>query len=252
MARSAEVSSLIGRHAVVTGAGRGIGRACAIALARIGAEVTVISRTESQLAETAAAIGEVGGRATVLKLDVTDGSAVAAALSDVPIDVLVNSAGVNIPMPFVDVTDDAYDSIMDLNVRATFRLCQHAARSMIARGVGGAIVNVTSQMAQVGGPNRSVYCASKAAVEGMTRALAVELGPRGIRVNCVAPTFIETALTAEFLAEPTFRKWALGEIPLGRFGEVDEVAAAVAFLASPAASLITGTSLLTDGGWTAH
>ena len=199
-----------------------------------------------------AAIGDVGGRATVLPLDVTDGAAVAARSSGVPIDVMINLAGVNIPMPFLEVTDDAYDSIMDLNLRATFMLCQHAARSMTARGVGGAIVNVTSQMAQVGGPNRSVYCVSKAAVEGMTRGSRSSSARGGIRVNCVAPTFIETALTAEFLAEPTFRMWALGEIPLGRFGEVDEVAAVVAFLVSPAASLITGTSLLTDGGWTAH
>ena len=244
--------SLAGAHAWVTGAGRGLGRASAIALARLGATVHLISRTETDLTGTAQAIGDFNGSAVITVCDVTDETQLSRAFADSQVDVLVNCAGTNIPELLEDVTQEDYETIMALNVRATLFVTQQAVRCMRMVGKGGSIVNMSSQMGHVGGPNRVVYCASKWAVEGMTKALALELGPEGIRVNSVAPTFIETEMTAKGLADPAFRSWALGQIPLGRLGTVDEVAAAVAYLASPMSNLTTGTSLLVDGGWTAH
>ena len=244
--------SLDGTNAWVTGAGRGLGRASAIALARLGASVHVISRTRSDLEETAKLILVLGGSVSVRVCDVTDEDQVRQAFADCSVDILVNCAGTNIPESLDDITLATYESVMAVNVRSTLFVTQHAVRRMRAGARGGAIVNVTSQMGHVGGPQRAVYCASKWAVEGMTKALALELASEGIRVNCVAPTFVETEMTAAGLAEPEFRSWALGQIPLGRFGGVDEVAAAVAYLASPMSSLTTGASLLVDGGWTAR
>jgi NAD(P)-dependent dehydrogenase (short-subunit alcohol dehydrogenase family) len=172
------------------------------------------------------------------------------------LDVLVNNAGSNIPEPFVDVSEAHLDRILDLNVRAAFLVAQAGARRMLAaadrRARGGAIVNMSSQMGHVGAVNRSVYCLTKHAIEGLTKVMAIELAPHGIRVNSLAPTFIETPLTAPMFARPEFSKWAHERIPLGRLGTPDEVAAAALFLASPAASLVTGTSLVVDGGWTAQ
>ena len=181
----------------------------------------------------------------------------ATAFARVPrLDILVNNAGGNIPEPFVDVTEERLDRMLNLNVRAAFLVAQAAARKMLEaadrKERGGAIVNVSSQMGHVGAAGRTVYCMTKHALEGLTKALAVELAPHNIRVNSIAPTFIETPMTAPFFEEPRFREWVLNRIPLGRLGKLDEVSAAVAFLASPAASLITGTSLLVDGGWTAQ
>jgi NAD(P)-dependent dehydrogenase (short-subunit alcohol dehydrogenase family) len=249
---STDSRPLEGKHAWVTGAGRGIGRAAALSLAELGASVTVLSRTESEVAETADRVAELGVSATPLVCDVCDLSQVADAFTDAEVDVLVNSAGTNIPTRFTEVSEDVYDTIMTVNVKATLFVTQHAVRRMLHTGRGGAIVNVSSQMGHVGGPNRVVYCASKFAVEGLTRALALELGPAGIRVNTVAPTFVETEMTATGLADPDFRRWVLDQLPIGRLGRVEEVASVIAFLASPSASLITGTSLIVDGGWTAH
>jgi NAD(P)-dependent dehydrogenase (short-subunit alcohol dehydrogenase family) len=248
---------LEGRVALVTGAGRGLGLAAATGLAQAGAEVYLVSRTASELEQAAATIRSHGGTATPLVCDVTDALQVHEAIARIPrLDILVNNAGGNIPEPFVDVTEDRLDRILNLNVRATFLVAQAATRKMLEavdrKARGAAIVNITSQMGHVGAAGRTVYCMTKHAVEGLTKALAVELASHNIRVNSVAPTFIETPMTRPFFEEPRFREWVLSRIPLGRLGQLDEVTAAIVFLASPAASLITGTSLVVDGGWTAQ
>ena len=169
-----------------------------------------------------------------------------------PVHVLVNNAGGNVPQPFLEVEEAVLDRLLALNVKSVFLVAQAVARTMVAQGEGGSIINMSSQMGHVGGPNRAVYCATKHAVEGMTKAMAIELAPHGIRVNTVAPTFVETPLTRPFFDDPDVRRWVLDSIPLGRLGKVRDIAAAVLFLASPAAAMVTGTSLLVDGGWTAR
>jgi NAD(P)-dependent dehydrogenase (short-subunit alcohol dehydrogenase family) len=244
---------LAGQRAVVSGAGRGIGRACAELLAARGAEVVLLARTSSEIDEVAAGIAAEGGRATAVPVDVTDDAALDAAFAEIgELDILVNSAGTNRPKPFLDVTADDLDVLLGLNVRAAFRAAQLFVRQAVARQTGGVVVNVSSQMGHVGAPERSVYCATKHAMEGMTKALAVELAPHRIRVVSVAPTFVETPLTRPFLADPDIRRGFIEKIPLGRFGSMDEVAQVVAFVASPAAALITGSSVLADGGWVAQ
>lgn len=245
------------RSALVTGAGRGIGLAVATGLAQAGAEVYLVSRTRHELEHAADAIRSAGGTGVPIVCDITNGGEVRQALAHVPrLDILINNAGGNIPEPFVEVSEEHLDRVLALNVRAAFLVAQAAARKMLdapdRKARGGAIVNISSQMGHVGSPGRSVYCMTKHALEGLTKALAVELAPNNIRVNSVAPTFIETPMTAPFFDEPRFRDWVLSRIPLGRLGKLEEVVAAVAFLASPAASLITGASLIVDGGWTAQ
>ncbi len=248
---------LDGKLALVTGAGRGIGRAVSLALAAAGAELVLVSRTASQLDEVAGEIAQQGGRARTLRLDVTDSGAVRAAFAGVGrLDILVNNAGVNRPQPFLDVDEATLDRLLNLNVRAAFIVAQAAARLMAApnggTAGGGVIINMSSQMGHVGSErDRTVYVMTKHAIEGLTKAMAVELAPKGVRVVSIAPTFIDTPLVRPFFDDPTFRKWVLDRIPLGRLGTVEEVASAVVFLASPAASLVTGSSLLADGGWTA-
>lgn len=243
---------LDGLKAVVTGAGRGLGRACAAALAAAGAEVVAVSRTSTDLDELVKEITTAGGRASAASCDVTDARAVRAVLDAAqPVDILVNNAGGNAPQAFLDVDEATLDRLLNLNLRSAFLAAQAAARHMVSRG-RGVIINMSSQMGHVGAPNRTVYCATKHAVEGLTKAMAVELAPFGVRVVAVAPTFVETPMTRPFLADPAFRDTVLRSIPLGRTAQPEDVAAAVAFLASPAASMITGTSLLVDGGWTAR
>lgn len=244
---------LDGYAVVVTGAGRGIGRGSALALAAAGADVVLISRTEAELDATAAEIERLGQSAWPMVCDVTNPDAVTRAIEAVDhVDVLVNAAGSNIPEPFLDVTTDHFDRLLAVNVKGTFLVAQAVAQRMVDAASGGSIINISSQMGRVGAPNRSVYCATKHAVEGLTRALAVELAPHGIRVNAVAPTFIRTAMTEPYLADQRFLADTLSRIPLGRVGEVRDVVGAIVFLSSPSAALVTGESLLIDGGWTAQ
>lgn len=242
--------ALTGRRAVITGAGRGIGRAVAELLAARGAEVVLLARSEPELCAVAEKIGR---RAEVVVVDVLDDDALQGAFERIgPADILVNSAGTNRPKPLPDITGDDLDVLLGLNIRATFRATQLFVAQAVARQADAVVVNVSSQMGHVGAPNRSLYCATKHAVEGMTKALAVELAPQGIRVVSVAPTFVETAMTRPFLQDPDASRALLDRIPLRRFGTVDEVAETVAFVCSSAAGLITGSSVLADGGWVAQ
>ncbi len=249
---SVPVTRLDGQLALVSGAGRGIGRGCALALAAAGAEVIALSRTAADLLSLVGEIEAAGGRARALVCDVTDTAVARANIEGLErLDVLVNNAGSNQPQPFLEVEDAVLDRLLALNLKAAFVVAQAAARVM-ARTGGGAIVNMSSQMGHVGGATRTVYCATKHGIEGLTKAMAIDLAPHRIRVNSVAPTFVETPLTRPFLDDPAFRTAVLDQILLGRLACIDEVAAAVVFLASPAATMITGASLLVDGGWTAH
>ncbi len=242
---------LDGKTAVVTGAGRGLGLGCAQALAGAGAKTILVSRTESELEQACQAIRGVGGIAEPLVCDVTSAQQVTERIGGLErIDILVNNAGTNIPEPFLDVSEENLDHVIGLNVKAMFLVSQAAARRMTEHG-SGAIINISSQMGHVGSPNRTVYCLTKHAVEGMTKAMAVELAPQQIRVNSLSPTFIRTPLTEKFFADEDFLNWTLDQIPLGRIGDIEDIMGAIVFLASPAAALITGASLLVDGGWTA-
>lgn len=244
---------LDGKTALVTGAGRGLGRACAFALAAAGADVVLVSRTRSDLDTVAGLIQREGGVARPLVCDVTDAAQVQACVESLArLDVLVNNAGSNIPEPFVDVSAAHLDFLLTLNVRAMFIVAQAAARKMLGQGQGGVILHMSSQMGHIGAPNRTVYCMTKHAIEGLTKAMGVELAPHGIRVNSIAPTFFETPLAGPFLANPVFRDHVLHKIALGRLGQMEDIMGAVVYLASPAAAMVTGTSLVVDGGWTAH
>ena len=243
------LEGLSGRRVVVTGAGRGIGRACAIGLAAAGAEVTAVARTAADL-DTLAAASD--GRITAWCADVTTDAFVARLEAVGQLDVLVNNAGMNCPLPIASVATATLDAMLALNVRATYRASQAAARVMLRSGCAGSIIHMSSQMGHVGAALRTVYCMTKHAVEGLTKAMAVELGPAGIRVNSVAPTFIETDLTRTMFEDAAFRKSVLESIPIGRLGTPADVVGAVLFLASPASAMITGTSLRVDGGWTAR
>jgi NAD(P)-dependent dehydrogenase (short-subunit alcohol dehydrogenase family) len=245
---------LDGKTVVVTGAGRGIGAACALACAQAGAHaVVLLGRSPDALAGVARRIEGCGGRASIAACDVTCTGSIRAAFDAVArVDVLVNSAGANQPEPFAEVREETFDRLFGLNVRGAFFATQAAVRVMRAAGAGGTIIMISSQMGHVGAAQRTVYCATKHAVEGLTRALAVELAPEGIRVLSIAPTFVRTAMTAAQLDDPDVGPELLGQIPLGRFGTVEEIAGAVVYAASPAAALMTGTSLVLDGGWTAR
>jgi NAD(P)-dependent dehydrogenase (short-subunit alcohol dehydrogenase family) len=241
---------LDGRRAVVTGAGRGIGLAAAAALAEAGAEVVLLSRT---LSEIEAAAAQIGPLASAVALDVTDTAAVRAFFESRPaFNVLVNNAGTNRPKPMWESSEEDFDAVLGLNTRSAYFVAQACVRQMMAKGVRGSLIHMSSQMGHIGGPTRSLYCASKWALEGMNKAFALDLAPHGIRSNTIAPTFIETPMTRPFLADPAERANILGKIKLGRLGEVQDIMGAITFLASDASSLITGTSIVVDGGWTAE
>jgi NAD(P)-dependent dehydrogenase (short-subunit alcohol dehydrogenase family) len=246
------LSALAGRIALVTGAGRGIGRGCARALAEAGADIVAVSRSPEELERVAEEVRALGRSARPVALDVTHSKSIRHLVSELPqLDVLVVCAGANVPEPLLEVSDEHLDALLALNVRAAFVTLQAAARRMVEAGAGS-IVLISSQMGHVGAGGRSVYCTTKHAVEGLTKAAAVELAEYGVRVNAVAPTFVETPMTAPFLADAGFRAEVERRIPLGRLGRVDDVTGAVLYLASDAAALVTGTSLLVDGGWTAQ
>lgn len=243
---------LDGKRALVTGAERGIGLACAATLAQTGAHVTLAARGEAEIVAGAAAMREAGGGADALRLDVNDAAATRRALDALaPFDVLLNNAGTNRPKPFGEVTQADYDAVLGLNLRAAFFVAQAVAGAMVEAGVRGALIHMGSQMGHVGGPGRSLYCASKWGLEGLNKALALDLAPHGVRSNTIAPTFIETPMTRPFLEDRAFRESVLARIKLGRLGRVEDLMGAVVFLASDASALVTGTSLLVDGGWTA-
>lgn len=244
---------LEGKRALITGAGRGIGAAAAEALAAFGAQVTLVSRTGSEIEELAGKINASGGGKASWKVaDVTDKSAMTALFEDGEAhDVLVNNAGMNRTNTFIDVKEEDFDAIYALNVRACFFVAQAFARRLVRDNHSGSIINMSSQMGHVGGATRSVYCGTKWAIEGMTKAIAIDLAPAGIRVNTICPTFVETPMVKGFLKAEAFKAEVLSKIKLGRLGSVGDITGAVVFLASDASALMTGSSIVVDGGWTA-
>ncbi len=243
---------LDGKRALITGAGKGIGRAAAAALAQAGAHVTLAARTEADVKKVAEAIRKEGGSADAVTLDVTHKTTVDAFLGKhESFTILFNNAGTNRPAPALEVNEEDYDAVTDLNVRSAFFLARDVARGMVEAGTEGSIINVSSQMGHVGGIGRSVYCATKHAVEGFTKAMAWEFAPHGIRVNTICPTFIETPMTTPMLKDKAFREALLSKIAFARLGKVEDIMGATVFLASDASALLTGSALMVDGGWTA-
>ena len=243
---------LDGKRALVAGASSGIGAACAVALAEAGAEVWLAARSTVELESLVAEMATEGLKAQALPLDITDIAATEDTLAAHPaFDILVNSAGTARHSPAIATTEADFDAAADLNFKAAYFLTRTVAAKLISKAKPGSLINISSQMAHVGGIDRAVYSATKHAVEGMTKSMAIEWGPHSIRVNTVAPTFIRTPLTAQTFANPERAAWIASKIKLPRIGEVTDIMGAVIFLASDAAALITGTSLLIDGGWTA-
>ena len=243
---------LDGKRALVTGAGRGLGLAAAAALAGAGAEVVLAARTAAEIEAGAAAIRASGGKAEPLALDVNRISESASRITKAgPFAVLVNNAGANRPKAIGEVMEEDYDAVLDLNLKAALFVAQAVAKGMIAAGLKGSLIHMSSQMGHVGGRNRTLYCASKWGLEGFSKALALDLAPHGIRSNTIAPTFIETPMTKPFFDDRAFLESVVAKIKLGRLGAEADIMGAVVFLASDAAALMTGTSVVIDGGWTA-
>jgi NAD(P)-dependent dehydrogenase (short-subunit alcohol dehydrogenase family) len=242
---------LDGRRALITGAGGGLGLGAATALAEAGAHVTLCGRSGESLDALAQALHAKGHSADCMVVDLTDLNAMAAAISAAtPFHIFVNNAGTNRPGPFLEATPDNFDLMMNLNVRAAFFAAQAVARRMIDAGIAGSIINMSSQMGHVGSAGRSLYCATKWAMEGFSRCMALELASSGIRVNTLCPTFIETPMTKPFFEDPAFKAEVLSRIKLGRLGRPEDLMGAIVFLASDASALMTGSALMLDGGWT--
>ena len=242
---------LDGRRALVTGGTRGIGLGAVVALAEAGAAVTLVARTGVEAAVAALLAGGLAVEGATL--DVTDTPAVEAFVAArLAFHILVNSAGAARHAALADITEADYQAVMDVNLKSILFVSKAVAATQIAAGIAGSIISISSQMGHVAGPRRAVYAASKFAVEGLTKAMAIELGAHNIRVNTICPTFIETELSKKSLSDPDFRTWVMGKIKLGRLGQVEDIMGPVLFLASDAAAMITGSSLMVDGGWTAE
>ena len=245
------------RTALVTGAGQGLGAAISLAFAEVGAKVILLGRTEKYLAGVTEEIANKGGLAEYIVCDVTDDKKIRSAITGLAeLDIVVNNAGTNFPEPFVDVSDEHLDYMLDLNVRACFIVAQASVQRMMQDGnrkeKGGCVINMSSQMGHVGSPDRTVYCMTKHAVEGLTKAMAVELAPENIRVNSIGPTFSATPMVQRIVDTPEKRDFVLSRIPIGRLATLEDVANAAIYLASNESSMVTGTHLLVDGGWTAQ
>ena len=243
---------LDGKRALVTGGGRGIGAAGAAIFAQAGAHVTLCARTASDVEDRVAEIREAGFQADGFTLDVNDIAAVEREIAARgPFDILLNNAGANRIRSILDVTEEDYDAVLDLNLKAALFVGKAVAKGLVEAGRPGSIINVSSQMGHVGGAGRSLYSASKWGLEGLTRCMAIDLAPHGVRVNTICPTFIETALTRPILDTPGTRDFVLSRIKLGRLGQMEELTGPLLLLASDASSLMTGSSVMVDGGWTA-
>lgn len=244
---------LDGRKALVTGGGRGIGMAAAAALAEAGAHVVVTARSSGEIEQVATAIRARGQKADAIVMDVTKIAAAQKIIADTgPYHILVNNAGGARHSPAIETTEENYDFVEEMNLKGAYFIAQAVARGLVAAKSPGSLIHITSQMAHVGGPNRSVYCATKWGVEGFSKAMAIEFGPHRIRSNTVAPTFIQTEMVRGFFEDATFKEWVLSKIKLGRIGQIEDLMGPIVFLASDASALMTGSSLLVDGGWTAE
>lgn len=246
---------LDGKVALITGAGGGIGEGIALAFSAAGADLILVARTQSKLDDVARVIRSRGGRVQTVVCDVTDTEAIRQVIRDIPVlDILVNNAGTNFPEPMLDVADTHLDAMLNLNVKACFVTAQAAVEKMLQNPGSdvGSVINVSSQMGHVGSPNRTVYCMTKHAVEGLSKAMAVEFADRGVRVNTLCPTFVDTPMVRRIVDTPEKEAELVSQIPMGHMAKMDDIVGAALFLAGPSARMVTGTALKVDGGWTAQ